>query len=75
LLQGIVNVANVTDFSLLQAFACATIVPANCFGLPYRFPLPTVGAEANFVAFESVPHGKNARVVLRTVLVNGHRYV
>src|SRR5690606_10727395 len=53
LLQGVVNVAANTDFTLLQAFASASSVPAKLFGLPYRFVLPKPGAKADFIAYHT----------------------
>lgn len=75
LLQGVVNVANVTDFSLWQAFACATVVPAKVFRLPYRFPLPTVGKTADFIAFELDPNKGFTRAIPKIIFVDGKRRV
>ncbi|GMU90948.1 MAG: hypothetical protein AMXMBFR4_00060 [Candidatus Hydrogenedentota bacterium] len=74
LLQGIVNAAHVTDFSLKHAFASATTVPAKLFRLPYRFPPPAVGAPASFIAFDIVPARNRPRAVPQAVFIDGKRY-
>jgi N-acetylglucosamine-6-phosphate deacetylase len=52
LLQGVVNVAQVTDLSLAEALACATTTPAAFFGLDAPFGPPRPGQAANLMVFE-----------------------
>lgn len=70
LLQGVVNAARVTDMNLVQAFASATTIPAQLFGLRHRFALPEPGRKAEFVVFDVSETGK---MNLRAVFVNGER--
>ena len=51
LLQGIVNVARVTDLTLEEAFRCATTIPAKALGVRHPFDLPRKGKKVNFIAF------------------------
>lgn len=71
LLQGVVNVARVTDLGMDQAFACATSVPAKLLGLRHQFILPKAGKTAEFILFDIKKTKNDWRAELRAVYVNG----
>jgi N-acetylglucosamine-6-phosphate deacetylase len=66
LLQGVVNLARVTDFSLADAYAAATTVPAKVLGLSGSRPARlAAGKKADLVLFDVVDgHGRVERVYI-----------
>ena len=74
LIQGVVNAACVTDLSLEQAFACATVIPADLLGVRHRFAPPTVGARADLMVFDiDKTEPRRWKAAIRAVFVNGER--
>ena len=75
LLQGVLNVASWTDLTLAQAFACASAVPAELFGVQRRDAAPKSGARANFMVLDIVRGVTRDTPKLRAVIVDGVRVV
>jgi N-acetylglucosamine-6-phosphate deacetylase len=73
LLQGVINAARVTDLTLAQAFASASSIPGNVFGLRHRFPGPRVGKRADFLVFDIDKSRPGWKVVRRAVFVDGQQ--
>jgi N-acetylglucosamine-6-phosphate deacetylase len=73
LLQGVINAARVTDLTLAQAFASASSIPGNVFGLRHRFVAPRVGNKANFVVIDIDKSEPKWRVARRAIFIAGQR--
>lgn len=69
LIQGVVNVARHTDFSLEEAFASATTVPAQLLQQKINFDLPKKGRKANFIAY----HEGQKKPVFDAIYIGGQK--
>ena len=67
LLEGVVNTARVTDFTLGQAFEAATTTPAKLFGKKPAFLAVWGGQKANFLVYEV----NRNRPAIQAVYVDG----
>lgn len=71
LLETVFNAARTTDFSLEQAFASASAIPARFFGIRGPFGSPQAGRKANFVVFERQGKGRQGAPRIQAVYVSG----
>ncbi len=71
LLQGVFNAAAHTDLTLAEAFASASRVPAQLFGLKERFQRPRKGSPASLI----VAGVTGTKVAIKSVWVDGTRVV
>ena len=72
LLQGVINTVRHTDFTLPQAVASATTVPARVLGLTRlvkAFAPPGIGKKAHFVVFDAAKD--TGRVHIHGVFIHG----
>ena len=72
LLQGVINTVRHTDFTLAQAVASATTIPARRLGLPHlakMFAPPHIGKKAHFIVFDTAKD--TGRVNLQGVFIHG----
>ncbi|MCC6795349.1 MAG: amidohydrolase family protein [Candidatus Hydrogenedentes bacterium] len=69
LLQGVLNVARHTDLTLAQAFACASRIPAELFGVS------NASTRANLIVFDLVRKAARDSARVQTILVDGSQVV
>jgi len=69
LLQGVLNVARHTDLTLAQAFACASRVPAELFGVP------NASTRANLIVFDLVSSTVRNSARIQSIFVDGSQVV
>jgi len=73
LLQGVLNAARYTDLTLEQAFACASAVPAQLFGVGRPHTAPKRGARANFLVLDVRRGPVRDTPTLRAAIIDGER--
>ena len=69
LLQGVLNATRHTDLTLAQAFACASRIPAELFGVS------NASTRANLIVLELVSGTARDTARIQTIFVNGSQVV